>query len=98
LIEPFWTGHPWLAALLLGTAATPAAVILAVPAPRPLDLVLAWPLVLLDVWVGPSRNDHGSLVQLLALAVGVVLTWMFYVLVARVALWRVGATKRHDDL
>jgi hypothetical protein len=89
--------YPWLAALLLGTVATPAAVILAVPAPRPLDAVLAWPLVLLDIWVGPGPNVgtaeepiyEGTPVHLAALVVGIVLTWVFYVLVARLVLWRV---------
>lgn len=91
--------HPWLAALLLGTVATPAAVILAVPAPRPLDAVLAWPLVLLDTWVGPGLNIgtaeepiyQGTPVHLVALVFGIVLTWLFYVLLARLALWRVAA-------
>jgi hypothetical protein len=45
LSEPFLLRHPWGAAVLFGTTATPAAVILAVPAPRPLDAILAWPLV-----------------------------------------------------
>lgn len=99
--EPFLQEHPWLAALLLGTVATPAAVILAVPAPRPLDAMLAWPLVLLDTWVGPGRTpdtaeQQDALVQLLALAIGVLLTWLFYVLLARVVLWRI-ATTRHSN-
>ncbi len=89
--------RPWLAALLLGTVATPAAVILAVPAPRPLDAVLAWPLVLLDSWVGPGPNIgtaeepiyEGTPVHLVALLVGIALTWLFYVLLARLAIWRV---------
>jgi hypothetical protein len=97
--EPFLLRHPWLAALLLGTVATPAAVILAVPAPRPLDAVLAWPLVLVDSWVGPGLNIgtaeepiyEGTPVRLLALVIGIVLTWLFYILLARLALWRVAA-------
>jgi hypothetical protein len=78
--EPFVSRHPWIAALLLGSVATPAAVILAVPAPQPLDALLAWPLVVLDRWV--SQGD-GTQIQLLALVVGIVLTWLFYVLLAR---------------
>jgi hypothetical protein len=91
--------HPWLAAVLLGTVATPAAVILAVPAPRPLDAILAWPLVLLDGWVGPALNIgtaekpiyQATPVHLVALVVGIVLTWLSYILLARLALWRVAA-------
>ena len=97
--EPSLLQHPWLAALLLGTVATPAAVILAVPAPRPLDAVLAWPLVLVDTWVGPGLNIgtaeepiyQGTPARLVALVFGIVLTWLFYVLLARLALWRVAA-------
>jgi hypothetical protein len=97
--EPFLLRHPWLAALLLGTVATPAAVILAVPAPRPLDVVFAWPLVLVDSWVGPGLNIgtaeepiyEGTPIHLVGLLVGIVLTWLFYVLLARLALWRVAA-------
>ena len=86
--EPFVERHPWLAALLLGTVATPAAVILAVPAPWPIDAVLAWPLVVLDRWVGSDR-DHGiSEVRVGALVVGITLTWFFYILLARLMLWR----------
>lgn len=95
--------HPWIAALLLGCAATPAAVILAVPAPRPLDAILAWPLVLMDVWVGSGRTgsvQEGvrdlALVRLGALAVGIVLTWVHYVLLARLAIWRV-ADREADE-
>jgi hypothetical protein len=91
--------HPWLASLLLGTVATPAAVILAIPAPRPLDAVLAWPLVLADSWWGPGANvgsaagePYASVVHLLAFAAGVAFTWMFYVFLARLVLWRVAAT------
>ena len=80
--EPFVELHPWLTAFLLGTVATPAAVILAVPAPWPLDALLAWPLVLVDRWVGPGRNIR-------ALVLGVALTWLFYILLARLMIWRV---------
>ncbi|HEY7612696.1 MAG TPA: hypothetical protein VH764_06870 [Gemmatimonadales bacterium] len=80
--------RPWPTALLLGTAATPAAVILAIPAPAPLDALLAWPLVLLDRWVGPS--GAGPLLRLLAGVVGIVLTWVHYVVVARLLFGRFG--------
>jgi len=90
--------RPWVAALLLGTVATPAAVILAVPAPRPLDAILAWPLVLMDRWVGPGGISmdqdpvqEGPAVRLAALVVGIVLTWVHYVLLARLVVWRVAA-------
>ena len=88
--------HPWIAAVLLGSAATPAAVILAVPAPRPLDAILAWPLVLMDVWVGsggvgraPGKVEHGALARVAALALGIALTWVHYVVLARLVIWRV---------
>ncbi|HEU4955736.1 MAG TPA: hypothetical protein VFT28_14215 [Gemmatimonadales bacterium] len=73
--------RPWLTALLLGTAATPAAVILAIPAPAPLDAILAWPLVLVDRWMAGS--DAGPLGRLAVGLLGIVLTWMYYVLLAR---------------
>ena len=87
-----------MAALLLGTVVTPAAVILAVPAPPPLDALLAWPLVLLDRWVGPERprTTHGTGypgpgVRLAALLAGILLTWLYYVLLARLMVWWVAA-------
>jgi len=90
--------HPWLVSLLLGTVATPAAVILAVPAPRPLDVLLAWPLVMMDSWFGPGSPrgapHERDMVHVVAFVIGIVLTWFFYVLVARVALWRVAAGER----
>ncbi len=97
--EPFLPRHPWIAALLFGTVATPGGVILAWLAPRPLDAVVAWPLVLLDAWVGPGPNARASeeptqeatLVRLSALILGIALTWLFYVLVARLVLWRLVA-------
>jgi hypothetical protein len=42
---------PWVTALILGSVATPAAAILAVPAPAPIDARFAWPLVVMDRWV-----------------------------------------------
>lgn len=84
--EPLLPRHSWLVALMLGTAATPAAVILGALAPRPVDVVFAWPLVLFDVWLGA---DAGAAARLLAFAGGVVLTWLTYVLLARVVIWRV---------
>jgi hypothetical protein len=44
--EPSISRHPWLAALLLATLATPAGVVIAWLAPRPLD-AMALPLVLM---------------------------------------------------
>ena len=81
--------RPWPIALLLGTAATPAAVILAIPAPAPLDALLAWPLVVLDRWMGSSAA--GPVLRLLAGVLGIVLTWMHYVVVARLLIGRFGS-------
>jgi hypothetical protein len=94
--EPFLPRHPWRAALLLGTVATPAAVILAVPAPRPLDALLAWPLVLFDIWLAPGGGagpagqavPGSTPVQVAAFAAGVMLTWAHYIVLARLILWR----------
>jgi hypothetical protein len=83
-LEQLLPQHPWIVALLLGTVATPAGVILGWLAPRPLDAVLALPLVLLDIWIGPGPTS----IRLLALILGIVLTWLFYVVVARLVLWR----------
>lgn len=88
--------NQWTAALLLGTTATPAAVILAVPAPRPIDLALAWPLVLIDRWIGPAPNlgsadlpvSEGTALRLFGLLAGIALTWIHYILLARLILWR----------
>jgi hypothetical protein len=85
--EPLLTRRPWTAALLLGSAATPPAVILAVPAPWPLDALLAWPLVVADRW---AASSPAQLTQVLALVAGITLTWMFYVFLARVLVWRLG--------
>jgi hypothetical protein len=93
--------RPWVVALLLGTVATPAAVILAVPAPRPLDAILAWPLVVMDRWVGPGiittqESIHeGIPLRLAALAIGIVLTWVHYIVLARLVVWRM--TARETD-
>jgi hypothetical protein len=80
--------HPWFAALLLATLATPAGVVLAWLAPRPLDAVVALPLVLVDVWATSLGADESPIVRVLLLALGIVLTWLFYVIVARLVLWR----------
>jgi hypothetical protein len=74
--------RPWLTALLLASAATPAAVILAIPAPAPLDVVLAWPLVVLNRWIG-AGDDTGPLGRLAAGLLGIALTWVHYVVLAR---------------
>jgi hypothetical protein len=90
--EPFLSQHPWFAAVLLGTVATPAGVILAWLAPRPLDAVVALPLVLIDVWAAMGTAEMPSseapTLRVLLLFLGIVLTWMFYVIVARLLLWR----------
>jgi hypothetical protein len=75
--------------MLLATAATPAAVILAIPAPAPLDALLAWPLVVIDRWVSPS--GAGPVGRLLAGVLGIVLTWIHYVVVARLLVGRFGS-------
>jgi hypothetical protein len=80
--------RPWPAALLLGTVATPAAVILAIPAPFPLDALLAWPLVVLDRWMGSSG---GPVARVLAGILGIVLTWLYYVILARLLVARFGS-------
>jgi hypothetical protein len=80
---------PWTAALLLGTAITPAGVVLAWLAPRPLDAIVALPLVLLDVWAAPSAGTvTGPVARLLLLVLGIALTWLLYVLAARLIIWR----------
>jgi hypothetical protein len=84
---------PWVTALILGSVATPAAVILAVPAPAPLDALFAWPLVVLDRWAGARI---GPLARLLALVVGIALTWAHYVLLARLLVW--WSARRAPDL
>jgi hypothetical protein len=90
--EPFLPQHPWFAAVLLGTVATPAGVVLAWLAPRPLDAFVALPLVLIDVWAGTATartlsNDEPGL-RVLLLLLGIMLTWVFYVLAARLLVWR----------
>jgi hypothetical protein len=93
--EPLISRHPWFAALLLATVATPAGVILGWLAPRPLDAIVALPLVLVDVWAASrgtgtaeTASEEGSILRLLLLVLGIVLTWLFYVLAARLLLWR----------
>jgi hypothetical protein len=73
-------------------------VILAVPAPRPLDAVFAWPLVLLDIWATSSHQPaaEGTPTRLLALIVGIALTWLFYVLLARVVVWRLAGRRAQN--
>jgi hypothetical protein len=87
--------RPWLIALLLASAATPAAVILAIPAPAPLDAVLAWPLVVLDRWVG-AGSETGPLGRVAAGLLGIALTWIHYVVLARLLVRRLA--RRAADL
>jgi hypothetical protein len=94
--EPLVSRHPWFAALLLGTVATPAGVVFAWLAPRPLDAVVALPLVLVDMWAtsggapGTAEilSNEAPAMRVLLLVLGIVLTWGFYVLAARLLLWR----------
>lgn len=94
--EPLVSHHPWFAALLLATVATPAGVVFAWLAPRPLDAVVALPLVLLDVWAGSAGaaatagipSNEAPTLRVMLLVVGIVLTWLLYVLIARLVLWR----------
>jgi hypothetical protein len=88
--------HPWFVAFLLATLATPAGIFLAWLAPRPLDALVALPLVLVDMWaasnglteVGHTAGNEAPVLRLLLLVLGIVLTWVFYVLAARLVLWR----------
>ena len=75
--------RPWVAALLLGTVITPACVVLAWLAPRPLDAVVALPLVLMDI--GAARVD-APFIRVLLLIIGIGLTWLFNVVAARLVL------------
>ena len=84
--------RPWRTALVVGTAATPPAVILAVPAPRPVDVALAWPLVVIDGWIGPERTP----LLLVGLLAGIALTWVHYVVLARLVLWRLGRAAEEE--
>jgi hypothetical protein len=84
--------QPWSAALLLATLATPAGVVLAWLAPRPLDAIVALPLVLVDAWaashgVDTAPGGEAPIARVLLLGLGIGLTWLYYVLVARLLLW-----------
>jgi hypothetical protein len=83
--EPLISRRPWFAALLVATLATPAAVVIAWLAPRPLDAVVALPLVLIDMWAAPAE---GPILRLLLLLLGILLTWLLYLVVARLVFWR----------
>jgi hypothetical protein len=87
--------HPWFTAFMLATLATPAGVVLGWLAPRPLDAVVAPPLILVDMWatsrVGQftAESPSNPILRVLLLVLGIVLTWLFYVLAARLVIWRV---------
>ena len=87
--------HPWFTAFMLATLATPAGVVLGWLVPRPLDALVAPPLILVDMWatsrVGQFTAESSSnpIPRLLLLVLGIVLTWLFYVLAARLVLWRI---------
>jgi hypothetical protein len=94
--EPLVSQHPWLAALLLGTVATPAGIVLGWLVPRPLDALVALPLVLTDIWAasmgisstGETSTNAEPILRVLLLVSGIVSTWVFYVVAARLLLWR----------
>ena len=94
--ESYAPRHPWVAAILLGTAVTPAGVVLAWLAPRPLDAVVALPLVLLDIWAAPGAAATATgeplaespFVRLMLLTLGIALTWLLYIVAARLILWQ----------
>lgn len=86
--EPLAGKHPWFVAALLGTVATPAGVVLGWLVPRPLDVVVAMPLVLVDMWAESRGITGAGGMPLLLLSVGVGLTWLFYIAAARLVLWR----------
>lgn len=94
--RPLVSQHPWFAALLLATLATPAGVVLGWLAPRPLDAVVALPLILVDMWAASRAGQYpagtpsngAALLPLLLLVLGIGLTWLFYLLAARLVLWR----------
>ncbi len=102
LSESLVSRHPWFVAFLLATVATPAGVILGWLAPRPLDALVALPLVLVDMWaasngiteLGNAAGNEAPVLRLLLLILGIVLTWVFYVLAARLVLWRLSL---HSD-
>lgn len=95
--------EPWIAALVLGTALTPAGVLLGWLLPRPIDALVALPLVLLDIWAAPAATGAGTdvragesaLARVALLLLGIALTWLFYVISARVVLW--GLARRQVD-
>ncbi len=75
--------RPWGAALLLGTVITPACVVLAWLAPRPLDAVVALPLVLMDI---RAAGVDAPFIRILLLIIGIGLTWLFNVVAVRLVL------------
>lgn len=86
--EPLVSQHPWFVAVLLATVATPAGVVLGWLAPRPLDAVVALPLVLMDMWAASTPSNEAPALRIPLLLLGIVLTWLFYLVVARLVLWR----------
>lgn len=59
--------------------------------------MVALPLVLVDMWAssGGATCTVGTRMGLLLLVLGIILTWLFYILVARLALWRL--SRRASD-
>src|SRR5829696_6544139 len=101
----FLLRHPWLGAFLVGTAATLLAIALAAMAPG-VGVVTSWPLFILMEWAGPGYNIgaperplyEGTPIHLIAMALGLLLTWSFYIVLARVGLWQVTVLRRERDL
>ena len=87
--------RPWGAALLLGTVITPACVVLAWLAPRPLDAVVALPLVLMDI---RAAGVAAPFTRILLLIIGIGLTWLFNVVAARLVLQLLPHFHGRDEL
>ena len=102
---PFLLRHPWLGSLLLGTGATPVALALAALAPW-VGAITAWPLLILMEWAGPGHNigtpeqpfHEGTPIHLMAISLGLLLTWFFYIFLARVGLRQVTVLRGERDV
>jgi hypothetical protein len=95
----------WLGAIKWGTLLTPLAVLVSLLAPAWLSLILRWP-VFLGQWIDTPRTDgreagamdfEGPATGPLGLVLGEVLAWLWYVVLARVILWRIAAGRAERE-